>query len=333
MPKDELLNLEIEINNSRLWKLDSKKNLSEITDEKIFLQKIIYDYYLKRYTSLSDESKSDLFLCIGESFKECIKYYKLEKGPFLNYFNKILWRKNRILKVKQKANEIRQGLTIGNNPDTLSKSEKLIIKVFQFYENNNLNSKTDHNIKLAAKALNCTEKDVVQALKACKETKAKFIDYKIDDNDGEYTSKELDNITYKNYSFDIIDRINTENNNNSIKQIDIEFNKCKDKAKTYISKIFTINIIKDKIKKVAKKYNLTEQKAVLLHKKEIDAEEILLFKLYIIDKKIVKEFIVNSHIPSQKEIAISSGVSEAAVTQGYKRFLEVVYNKIKTTKV
>jgi hypothetical protein len=215
---------------------------------------------------------------------------------------------------------------------SLSKFEKLIIKVFQFFESNNLNSPTDFNIKLASKALNCTEKEVLLALKACIETKTEFLEYKSTNDDEELVSEELDEHTYKSYYFNMLDRINTTNNKTYIMLFDVEFKRYKDKTKVYISKIFTVNLIKDKIKRVAKKYNLTEQKAVMLHKKEIDAEEMLVFKLAIIDKGIVEEFISNSRLPSQKEIALKIGIAESALTQGYKRFLNNVYNKINEYK-
>ena len=118
------------INDSPLFEMDKEKDIALYKRERYNLLCLITDYYrlhIYKYKKLEDYS-----LTLMETADECIRYYRREKGDFINLLNHNMKRNFGIAKAKEAADKYRQGITLGEE------NEKTIRTMVAYAKSKNL---------------------------------------------------------------------------------------------------------------------------------------------------------------------------------------------------
>ncbi|MDE5755666.1 MAG: hypothetical protein K2I23_01070 [Clostridia bacterium] len=108
------------INNSPLFEIEIDNNIDLYKRERYNLLCLITDYY--RLYVYKSKKLEDYSLTLMETATECIKYYKKDKGDFINLLNYSMKRNFGIAKAKEAVDNYRQGITLSGENDELIRS-------------------------------------------------------------------------------------------------------------------------------------------------------------------------------------------------------------------
>jgi hypothetical protein len=286
--------LEDLINGSSLFLIDRVK------DKECFeIEKDKFLYYIAKLMEIIHKKT---FKNIGYEIiivaRDCIKSYKAECGPFLNYFNTALKKKLLTEKAKEMANKHRGGMTLDE------KTEQTIRQIVKYAKARNENIYNIGFAKKASDALGIPLQKIEEMI---------AINYNITTQSGNNYILDKDGNSSELFEF-ITDT--TETTEGIVKfdavreiviSIDVIFKEQQERIKPLLKKLLTARLIK----------TLEEISAI-----EEDTQKLTFF-----DKDIYLDYIKLGKIPTAREIADEFERDEASVSRTLKKFLEKIPRK------
>ncbi len=281
------------INESILFQIDKEKDSALFNQEKYTLMNLLLELY--RYYIYVNRPLDNYSMELVESANECIKHYDSSIGkPFLNLFNYVMKRNMYISNAKKAMDKHRRGIVLSRDDN---KSIKIIINYVES-KGSDLNSQETH--KQLAKVLNISVNEVQNLIRI--NQNAITVSSTVTNDDGEEV--ELYDIQSKKDDSPEDIALQLDNARQIALSIDAVYKNQQNRAgtKKLLSKLLT----KDFIKSI---YDLEQLKVILKG-------------VSFVDEEIIKNHLKENSIPSAKQIASESGISEQSASRTYRNFLE-----------
>lgn len=290
--KEEYENL---INSSRIFEIDKEKDFALYKTERYAFLTLLTDYY--RFYVFPNTPLDVYDMVLLETAVECLKYYEKEKGEFLHLFNYTMKRNLSISKAKELQESQRQGITI-------SRDENLKIrKIISFANTKGLDINDIAVQEKVAMAFNMSLQEVEELIRINLDAVA--ISDVVQNDDGEETSL-FDTISSKEQT-------------------------AEEKLDKESSLIDIFDAIEETYLNLSDRPTTKKIIAMLLTAKIIEClgGDTIQVKYYIEDRpyysdEVVKTYVEQNNILSDKEIANICGVSQPSISRTFKNFIKSV---------
>jgi len=277
--------------------------INRVRDEELFIaEERRFLAELAELLSLTRKDFREIGYEIVKTAKECIKSYKVECGPFLNYFNTALKKRLFTQKAKEKISQTRGGIKLDQ------KTDRIIRSVFQYTKICGGDPDENGFVDKIANALNIPQETAAKAIKINRDISVQSGNVPVK-KDGK-TRELFDFIADKTSSPNdaLIDEASVQT---KLQAIDAAFEKQQDRVKQLLSKLLTAQILK-------------ELDDMWLIEKVISG-------ISFIDRQIYSRYKENRTVPTAREIAKSCGVKEASASRTINTFLKKSEKTVKNS--
>ena len=269
---------------SPLFSLDKEKDETAYKREARKMVEYLYNYLL----AINESRYIDYGLEITQTANRCIENFDPSNGDFLHYFNAAMKTEYTRESAKRATQEIRKGIHLSEEDD------RIIRKVQKYMKAKGITDPTDDQIRKIARGVDISVETVEYSLRAIYETTA--ISDTAYNDDGEEISL-LDTIAVDNGICEEIE--SAEGCKALLDKIESEFHKLQSRTMPVISAMLTVKICK----------------TVCDNRITIDGYT-------FIDREIITDYVLNNHIPTQRDIADRFGKNEASISRTVKEFVE-----------
>lgn len=283
---------EVLINSSRIFYIDKQKDSELFKTESLRFAELIVKYY-KQYI-LKENVKDEYNLELIETIKECLNFYNVQSGPFLNYFATSFKKAIHSENMKRKQDEDRGGMKVSSRDDSLYKKIKKIAKI-------NLNDINDEQFQnKVADVLKIDIKKIKELIEM--NNKVRVVHEMQKNEEGEDISI-FD--TIKSTAQSTEDVLEKEDEVRSgLEIMSNVYKSSQERTKPALKKIITVHLIEEtKSVEIIKKY---------------------LYELEFIDKEIIENYLKYGLLPTAREIAEQLNKDEASVSRIKKVFFEKI---------
>lgn len=267
-----------------------ERETSAYKKEAYKMVELLYEYML----SINESKYIEYGLEITETANKCISSFKKENGDFLNYFNVAMSKEYRRASAKRQIDEMRGGIHMP------SEDEKNIRKIIKYLNSHGIEMPTEEQIMMIANAYGMKAQSIKELLIA--NNSAVVISPEAVNDDGEATSIFDMLSTSEALDKNLIEREACEN---LLATLEKSYVDCQERQKSIISA------------------SLTRLICEIIVFYEIDFS-----KYSFIDNQIIREYIKNGHIPSQKDLALLFHKKESSVSRTVRIFLSTLKEKL-----
>ncbi len=273
------------INDSPLFEIDKEKDIALYKRERYNLLCLITDYY--RLHIYKNKMLEDYSLTLMETADECIKYYRREKGDFINLLNHNMKRNFGIAKAKEAADKYRQGITLGK------KNEKMIRTIVAYAKSKNLDLSDICVRQKIADALKMPVDLIKDLIEMNENATAQSSTVKNDEGD------EIELVDLRQDPSDTPDKkaIAAAALTERLGDIETAFAGTQDRQKQLLSMLITARLLE-----------------------EFSEIRILLGRTFY-DESVARIYEKSGQVPTAKQIAEKCGVSEQSASRAYKNFI------------
>ncbi len=285
---------EILINSSEVFSIDNKKYQNTYADKYRKLQNYICEYF--RYYIWKNDSKVDFenqpFTKYGLELmitcKSAVTGYNKERGEFLSFYNYLLKKNIEKKKAKDKLEEIRKGIKVGD------KTQRKISAIMKMAKAKDLDLTDDIVIQNIADVLKMPVVEIKKYIKINEEAQSIFDTIKTSDDvrisifdtiQDKFGDMAIENI--------IVDKSKQVEFLETIQKV---FNQTQERQKSMLSMLITVRLL------------------------EISDEISEITNYSYLNQQMIKKYRQDLHIPTDKEIADAFGVSPQSVSRTFGQF-------------
>ena len=269
---------------SPLFSLDKEKDMTAYKREAIKMVENLYSYLM----AVNESKYIDYGVEITQTATKCIENFDPSTGDFLHYFNAAMAKEYRCKSARRAMQEARKGIHVSEDDD------RTIRKVRKYMKAKNITTLTDEQIEKIAYALSIPVETVEYSIRAVYETSVvSDISY---NDDGEEISLFDTVVSDDDVCGEII---SAESSKELLDQVESVFRELQERQKPVVSAMMTSRICK------------------IICDNEISIEG-----YSFVDREIITDYVLNNHVPTQRDIAARFGKNEASISRTVREFVE-----------
>ena len=281
---DDILEIKEKINHSVIFSIDRAREPSFYQSELFDLVENLYQYV----THLSLKYK-DAGLEVVETAHACLRSYRIENGPFLNYYMVAFKRRYTIESAKEQMEQLRGGIVL------TQQEQQKIIRIFALARSHQSDMVSDKFTEKAALLLGESVGEVRRLLQI--HSSAMTAQYKRS-NDEYGDESQIANLADDEIVEDLV--IDKSEFHDFLLRVNRQFTKCRASQRQVISKLLTAKIIVE----------LPELLELpILHESEFW------------DETLFSEFLHTGEVPTARELAKRLERNEASTSRTLNHFL------------